>query len=152
MTSNICLQANFFISSELRHAFRVFDKDDDGTITTQEIGSVLRNLGSFPTEQELQQMLADIDIDGDGTFSFEEFVQLMFNMGNITEISEEQEEQELRDAFKVFDRTGRGYITNVDLRSILHSLGENLTDEESKFVRIFQLLVQLIILSEFKLS
>ncbi len=79
-------------------------------------------------------MLADIDIDGDGTFSFEEFVQLMFNMGNISEISEEQEEKELRDAFKVFDRNGRGYITNVDLRSILYNLGENLTDEESKLL------------------
>ena len=33
-------------------------------MTTQEIGSVLRNLGLFPTEQELLQMLADIDIDG----------------------------------------------------------------------------------------
>ncbi len=76
-------------------------------------------------------MLDDIDIDGDGTFSFEEFVQLMFNMGNIAEISEEQEEKELRDAFKVFDRNSRGYITNTDLRSILYSLGENLTDEES---------------------
>ena len=48
----------------MRHAFRLFDKDDDGSITTQEIGSVLRSLGSFPTEQELVQMLDDIDIDG----------------------------------------------------------------------------------------
>lgn len=45
---------------------------------------------------------------GDGTFSFDEFVQLMYNMGNLSEISEEQEEAELRDAFKVFDRTGNG--------------------------------------------
>jgi Ca2+-binding EF-hand superfamily protein len=33
-------------------------------VTTQEIGSVLRNLGLFPTEHELKQMLDDIDIDG----------------------------------------------------------------------------------------
>ena len=79
----------------------MFDKDGDGNITTQEIGQVLKNLGSFPTDCELQEMLKDIDIDGDGTFSFEEFVQLMFNMGNLSEISEEQEEKELRDAFKV---------------------------------------------------
>lgn len=46
-------------------------------------------------------MLNDIDIDGDGTFSFDEFVQLMYNMGGLSEISEEQEELELRDAFKV---------------------------------------------------
>ncbi len=35
-----------------------------GIVTTQEIGFVLRNLGLFPTEQELQQMLKEIDIDG----------------------------------------------------------------------------------------
>lgn len=38
---------------------------------------------------------------GDGNFTFDEFVQLMFNMGNLSERSEEQEEQELRQAFKV---------------------------------------------------
>ena len=38
---------------------------------------------------------------GDGTFSFEEFVQLMYNMGSLAEISEEQEEAELREAFRV---------------------------------------------------
>jgi calmodulin len=55
----------------LKQAFRLFDKEGNGVVTTQEIGSVLRNLGLFPTEQELQQMLKDIDIDGDGTFSFD---------------------------------------------------------------------------------
>jgi Ca2+-binding EF-hand superfamily protein len=64
--------------------------------------SILKIKGLFPTEQELQQMLNDIDIDGDGTFSFDEFVQLMYNMGGLSEISEEQEELELRDAFKVY--------------------------------------------------
>ena len=43
-------------------------------VTTQEIGNVLRNLGLFPTEQELDQMLKDIDIDGDGTFSFDGYL------------------------------------------------------------------------------
>ncbi|CAF0920846.1 unnamed protein product [Brachionus calyciflorus] len=116
--------------SELKQAFRLFDKGENGVVTTQEIGSVLRNLGLYPTEQELQQMLRDIDIDGDGTFSFEEFVQLMYNMGNISEISEEQEDKELREAFKVFDRTGSGYITSSDLRSVLQCLGEQLNEDE----------------------
>jgi calmodulin len=45
-------------------AFRLFDKEGKGEITTIQIGSVLRNLGLFPTEQELNQMLNDIDING----------------------------------------------------------------------------------------
>jgi len=56
----ICL----FYQIELKEAFRLFDRENKGVVTTQEIGSVLRNLGLFPTEQELQQMLKDIDIDG----------------------------------------------------------------------------------------
>lgn len=116
----------------MKQAFRLFDRGDNGEITTEEIGSVLRKLGLFPTEQELQQILNDIDIDGDGTFSFEEFVQLMFNMGSLTEISAEQEDRELKAAFKVFNRSGNGFISSIDLRSVLQSLGEYLTDDESK--------------------
>lgn len=41
------------------------------------------------------------ELKGDGNFTFDEFVQLMFNMGNLSERSEEQEEEELRRAFKV---------------------------------------------------
>ena len=40
-------------------------------------------------------------IPGDGTFSFEEFVQVMANVGGISEDSEENEEEELRQAFRV---------------------------------------------------
>ena len=58
----------------------------------------------------------------------------MYNMGNLAEISEEQEEKELRDAFKVFDRQGNGYITSGDLRSVLQCLGEQLTEDESKII------------------
>jgi calmodulin len=42
----------------------LFDKEGKGEITTIQIGFVLRNLGLFPTEQELNQMLNDIDING----------------------------------------------------------------------------------------
>jgi Ca2+-binding EF-hand superfamily protein len=86
---------------DLRQAFGLFDKEGNGVVTTKEIGNVLRNLGQYPSEKELNDMLDSIDIDGDGTFSFEEFVQLMYNMGNLSEISEEEEDKELKDAFRV---------------------------------------------------
>ncbi|XP_048736680.1 calmodulin-beta-like [Ostrea edulis] len=115
---------------ELREAFRLFDKDGDGSITTDELGTVMRNLGQFPSSEELNLMLKEIDIDGDGTFSFEEFVQVMANMGGISEQSAEDEEEELRQAFRVFDKGGCGYITASDLRSVLQCMGEDLTEEE----------------------
>lgn len=115
---------------ELREAFRLFDKDGDGSISTDELGTVMRNLGQFPSIDELNTMLKEIDIDGDGTFSFEEFVQVMANMGGLNEQSEEDEEEELRQAFRVFDKSGCGYITPSDLRAVLQNIGEDLTEEE----------------------
>ena len=49
---------------ELRDAFLIFDKDDSGEITKDDLGTVLRNLGQFPSTEELHEMLREVDIDG----------------------------------------------------------------------------------------
>lgn len=50
--------------AEFREAFRLFDKDGDGTITKEELGRVMRSLGQFARAEELRTMLQEIDIDG----------------------------------------------------------------------------------------
>ena len=52
------------ITPEFKEAFSLFDKDGDGTITTKELGTVMRSLGQNPTEQELQDMINEVDADG----------------------------------------------------------------------------------------
>lgn len=42
----------------------MFDKDGDGTITTKELGTVMRSLGQNPTDQELEDMVNEVDVDG----------------------------------------------------------------------------------------
>lgn len=49
---------------EFKEAFSLFDKDGDGTITTKELGTVMRSLGQNPTEAELQDMINEVDADG----------------------------------------------------------------------------------------
>ena len=63
---------------EFRATFKKFDLDGDNTINTKELGNVMRMLGQNPTEAELQDMIADVDTDGNGSIEFEEFKQLMF--------------------------------------------------------------------------
>ena len=48
-----------------------------GTITTKELGTVMRSLGQNPTEGELQDMINEVDADGNGTIDFPEFLNLM---------------------------------------------------------------------------
>ncbi|XP_044017848.1 calmodulin-like isoform X2 [Aphidius gifuensis] len=121
---------------EFEEAFNLFDKDRDGSITKDELGRVMRGLGQFARTEELNTMLEEIDTDGDGNVSLVEFVKIVSNIGNAsaaqtTDLSqEEQEEQELRDAFRVFDKHNRGYITASDLRAVLQCLGEDLSEEE----------------------
>ena len=53
-----------FDTTEFKEAFKLFDKDGDGTITTMELGTVMRSLNQNPTEAELQDMVNEVDADG----------------------------------------------------------------------------------------
>lgn len=59
-------------------AFRVFDKDGDGRITLKELQQVLnKDLAQKMSEDNLQQLMNEVDADGDGGIDFEEFMAMM---------------------------------------------------------------------------
>jgi calmodulin len=55
-----------------------------GTITTKELGTVMRSLGQNPTEADLQDMINEVDADGNGTIDFPEFLNLMARKMKVT--------------------------------------------------------------------
>ena len=49
---------------EFHAAFSLFDKDGDGTITKQELGTVMLSMGQRPTDREMGDMLQTMDAEG----------------------------------------------------------------------------------------
>lgn len=107
-------------------AFCLFDKDGNGEIDKNELGTVLRGLGQNPTNAELEDMIKDADLTGDSLINFNEFIIQMIKKERHTVDPNE----ELIEAFKVFDKDGNGFITAEELRNVMKNLGEQMSDED----------------------
>ncbi|KAJ0959839.1 hypothetical protein J5N97_000462 [Dioscorea zingiberensis] len=66
---------------ELKEAFKVFDKDQNGYISANELRHVMINLGEKLTDEEVEQMIKEADLDGDGQVNYDEFVKMMMTIG-----------------------------------------------------------------------
>jgi len=106
--------------TELKRVFQMFDRNDDGRITKKELNDSLENLGIFIPDVELSQMIEKIDVNRDGCVDIEEFRELY---ESIMDERVEEEEEDMREAFNVFDQNGDGFISVDELRSVLVSLG-----------------------------
>lgn len=86
----------------------------------------MRSLGQRPSEEELREMIAEVDTDGNGVVDFSEFLTLLDRkMGGA-------DDGELREAFRVFDQDQNGFISLDEFRHVMVNLGERLSDEELK--------------------
>lgn len=56
--------------AEYKEAFSLFDKDGDGTITSKELGTVMRSIGHNPSPEDLKNMMSEVDADGNGNMDF----------------------------------------------------------------------------------
>ncbi|XP_058181693.1 probable calcium-binding protein CML13 isoform X1 [Rhododendron vialii] len=109
--------------SSMREAFTLFDTDNDGKIAPSELGILMRSLGGNPTQAQLKSIVSDEALTS--PFDFPRFLDLMSK-----HLKPEPFDRQLRDAFKVLDKEGTGYVVVSDLKHILTSIGEKLDAEE----------------------
>lgn len=67
---------------ELREAFKVFDKDGNGYISAAELRHVMTNLGEKLTDEEVEEMIREADIDGDGQVNYDGMY--LYNYNSVT--------------------------------------------------------------------
>jgi calmodulin len=85
----------------------------------------MKSLGQNPTEAELQDMINEVDAEGEGAIDFPEFLSLMAR-----KMKETDTQLEMAEAFKVFDKNGDGTIAARELKHLVTQLGEKMSDDE----------------------
>ena len=95
---------------EIREAFRVFDRDGNGYISASELRHVMTNLGEKLTDDEVDEMIREADIDGDGQVNYEGeyFAMQYFQIASIL--------------LSLYLFTFWLYISKKDLKFCLHTL------------------------------
>ncbi|XP_074658559.1 myosin catalytic light chain LC-1, mantle muscle-like [Tubulanus polymorphus] len=113
---------------EVRDVFDLFDFWDgrDGMIDAVKVGDLLRCIGLNPTIAQSIKVGATKKM-GEKQYKFEEFLAIY---KEISETLEQGTFADYNEAFKTFDREGQGLIPSAEMRHVLTSLGERLTDNE----------------------
>ncbi|XP_057556382.1 centrin-1 [Hippopotamus amphibius kiboko] len=110
---------------EVREAFDLFDADGSGTIDVKELKVAMRALGFEPRKEEMKKMIAEVDKEGTGKISFNDFLAVMTQ-----KMAEKDTKEDILKAFRLFDDDETGKISFKNLKRVANELGEKLTDEE----------------------
>ena len=103
----------------------MFDTNGDHQISARELSSVIRKaIGPhhLMSEVELQQLIQDADLLNNGTsgtLTFDEFLTLMQNR-----LKEVNVQDEIIEAFRIFDRERTGFVSIDDMKKVLMKMGD----------------------------
>ncbi|KAH7520085.1 probable calcium-binding protein CML41 [Ziziphus jujuba] len=114
---------------QLREVFRHFDGNGDGKISALELRSYFGSVGEYMSHEEAEEVIKELDADGDSLIDFQDFLKLMKkdSAGN----------QDLKEAFEMFELE-KGCITPKSLQRMLSRLGDTKSyDECVAMIQVF---------------
>merc|ERR1711915_209341 len=113
----------------LKNCFDLFDAKKQDFLSADDLDEILRAMGFRPSKEELMDILAEIDEDGSGEIEFAEFCQLCAKF-LVEDPDIETMKRELKDAFRIYDKAGEGFITMETLRGLISELLAPLSADE----------------------
>ena len=113
----------------LKNCFDLFDSKKQQFLSADDLDEILRAMGFRPSPEELLDILKEIDEDGSGEIEFGEFCQLCAKF-LVEDPDIETMKRELKDAFRLYDKGGEGFITMDTLRELISELLAPLSAEE----------------------
>ncbi|KAF3921726.1 Calmodulin [Orbilia brochopaga] len=110
-------------TTNYKEAFALFDKKGTGRVPVSSLGDLLRACGQNPTNAEVEELAASVKSD----FDFETFLKVLNRPGGFRDPGDPEEYVR---GFQVFDKDSTGFIGVGELKYVLTTLGERLTEEE----------------------
>ncbi|XP_061939585.1 troponin C-like isoform X2 [Apis cerana] len=115
------------VSTLLRRAFSMFDSTKSGRIEKEKVRTILNTLGHTFDDHELEVLLKQEDEEGSGKLNFDSFYRVACHF---QEEDDEALQKELKEAFRLYDKEGNGYIPTSSLREILAALDDQITPDQ----------------------
>ncbi|XP_054166671.1 calmodulin-like [Oppia nitens] len=111
--------------NKYKDIFKMFDKQNVGYFGVREVREVMQSYNMVATEQNIYEMVAQLDTNNNGFVTFDRFVSIFTNKIKDTEM-----EEEMREAFKVIDNDGNGFISAKEFNKIITQVGDKFSDSE----------------------
>jgi len=118
----------------LKKGFEGFDKDGTGTVSQTSMQMILKSMSVKVDKDDMDNYAAEVAAAEDageaaaGKFTFAQFCQVAAKF--MIEDDEGQMKEELKEAFRIYDREGQGFITTDVLKEILREIDTTLTEED----------------------
>jgi len=112
----------------MQRVFNMFDPKSTGMVPVKQFAQILRTLGSNAGKTEVKEKIAAIVPAGQESADFTTFCDVVLPL--MEDEDYETIREELKTAFRLYDREGQGFITPETLKEILLELDHNLTDGE----------------------